>query len=48
MKLNDYNGDFDKLWEYHLEGLLREYLRGMSDVEIKIADLKKAYENASA
>ena len=48
LKLNYYNGDFDKLWECHLEGLLREYLRGMSDVENKIAGLKMAYDNASA
>ena len=38
---------FDDLWNYHLEGLLREYLRGMSDVETKIAELKKAYDNES-
>ncbi len=45
LKLNDYNGDFDKLWDYHLEGLLREYLRGMTDVDAKIEALHKAYDN---
>ena len=45
LKLNDYDGDFGKLWEYHLEGLLREYLRGMSDMETKIAELYSAYNN---
>lgn len=45
LKLKNYDGDFSKLWEYHLEGLLREYLRGMQDVEGKINVLKEAYEN---
>lgn len=45
LKLKNYNGDFSQLWEYHLEGLLREYLRGMQDVEGKIKVLKEAYEN---
>ncbi|MCR5361614.1 MAG: AAA family ATPase [Bacteroidales bacterium] len=45
LKLKDYDGDFDKLWEYHLEGLLREYLRGMTDVDAKIEALHKAYDN---
>lgn len=45
LKLKDLNNDFDLLWEYHLEGLLREYLRGMEDSESKLAELRKAYEN---
>ena len=47
LKLKDYQGDFGKLWEYHLKGLLREYLRGMSDVETKLESLKVAYDNES-
>lgn len=47
LKLKDYQGDFGKLWHYHLEGLLREYLRGMSDVETKLESLKVAYDNES-
>ena len=47
LKLNDYNGDFDKLWEYHLEGLLREYLRGTQDVDNEIEKLKTAYNDES-
>ena len=39
--------DFGKLWEYHLKGLLREYLRGMSDVKNKLESLKVAYDNES-
>jgi len=41
----DENEKFAKLWEYHLEPLLKEYLRGMSDAKTKLDDLKKAYEN---
>ena len=47
LKLKDYNGDFDKLWEYHLEGLLREYLRGTQDVDNEIGKLKTAYNDES-
>ena len=43
LKLKELGNDFGLLWEYHLEGLLREYLRGMEDAELKLADLKKAY-----
>lgn len=45
LKLNNYGGNFEDLWNYHLDGLLKEYLRGMRDVEEKIKDLKKAYDN---
>lgn len=47
LKLKDYNGDFDKLWEYHLEGLLREYLRGTQDADKEIEKLKTAYNDES-
>ena len=47
LKLKDLDNDFEKLWEYHLEGLLREYLRGMEDAEIELKKLKEAYENPS-
>ena len=49
LKLNKYNESeaFGKLWDYHLEPLLREYLRGMPDVEEKIQELKTAYNNES-
>lgn len=43
LKLKDLNNDFTQLWDCHLEGLLREYLRGMEDSEAKLEDLKKAY-----
>ena len=44
LKLDDYDGDFDKLWEYHLKGLLSEYLRGNRDAEKQLEKLKKAYD----
>ena len=44
LKLENYDGDFDQLWENHLKGLLREYLRGMQGVEEKIGELKAAYD----
>jgi DNA polymerase III delta prime subunit len=47
LKLKDLDNDFEKLWEYHLEGLLREYLRGMEDAETELKKLKEAYENPS-
>lgn len=42
--INDGNKqEFDDLWQYRLNGLLREYLRGDDDIEKKIQTLKKAY-----
>jgi hypothetical protein len=37
--------DYETIWEFRLEPLLKEYLRGMSDVEkkLKLEDMKKAY-----
>ncbi len=43
LKLDNYNGDFDQLWKYHLYGLLREYLRGTQSIDEKMKDLEKAY-----
>lgn len=47
LKLNDFEGDsnerFQKLWDYHLEGLLKEYLRGTENAEENFAKLEKAY-----
>ena len=46
-KNTDGSYDFDQLWENHLEGLLREYLRGMQNLEEKLKTLKAAYDNES-
>lgn len=47
LKLNDFEGDsnerFQKLWNYHLEELLKEYLRGTENAEENFAKLEKAY-----
>ena len=36
---------FDCLWEYHLEPLLREYLRGQDNIDEKLEKLKEAYNS---
>ena len=43
MKLKNYNGDYDQLWENHLEGLLFEYLRGMTEIPTKLKVLAEEY-----
>ncbi len=47
-KNDDGSYDFDKLWEYHLEGLLLEYLRGTTDVYKKLKRLAIAYGYSKA
>ena len=39
--------DYKDLWELKLQGLLKEYLRGMPDAEDTLKTLKKAYELSS-
>ena len=41
------NLSFEDLWNLHLEGLLREYLRGLDDAEEKLNTLRKAYNEAA-
>lgn len=41
-----YNGDFDKLWEMHIEIVLKEYLRGYSNADAKVEEFKKIYFEA--
>lgn len=45
-KYEQYN-NFEALWQFHLEGLLAEYLRGSANAEKELANLKKAYEDES-
>lgn len=47
LKLDRYEGDnrFDSLWEYHIKGVLQEYLRGARDIEGKLSILKDAYDH---
>ena len=44
-KIEKYNGDFQKLWDFHLKGLLFEYLRGNMNAEEQLEELKEAYDN---
>ena len=44
LKLKNLDNDFGLLWKYHLEPLLREYLRGQGDVEEKMKQLEQAYQ----
>ena len=46
-KIKDYKGDFDKLWNNHLNGLLFEYTRGMSNQREIMIKLKDAYNSNS-
>ena len=36
---------FEDLWEYHIQGVLREYLRGMDKAEDLLISLKAAYDS---
>jgi len=43
LKLKEYDGNFDMLWQNHLEILLKEYLRGLPESEVELTKLKNAY-----
>lgn len=45
LKLNELDGDFDKLWDYHIEPLLKEYLRSTEDEKGNFEKLENAYFN---
>ena len=44
LKLEQYDGDFELLWNYHIRGVLFEYLRGNRNVEEKLIALKEAFD----
>lgn len=44
LKLNEYNGDFKKLWDCHIAILLKEYLRGMPKAEDDFNNLKSVWD----
>lgn len=44
LKLKHYKGDFEKLWDYHIKGIVTEYLRGTKGIEKKVASLKEAFD----
>lgn len=50
LKLDNFkesDNPFKDLWDLHLEGLLREYLRGLDDADEKLDSLKKIYNEAA-
>lgn len=51
LKLKYYEGDekdrYNELWNNHLNGVLREYLRGNPKIEDYMTDLRKAYDDES-
>ena len=44
LKLNNYDGDFGKLWDYHIKGILTEYLRGNPNAKEELDKLEAAYD----
>lgn len=44
LKLEQYDGDFEKLWNYHIKGVVTEYLRGTRGIEEKVTMLKEAFD----
>ena len=48
LKLDNYEGNFEDLWKYHIEGVLREYLRGMPKATNLLTKLKDEYDKSIA
>jgi hypothetical protein len=46
LKLKNYAGDFESLWNYHIKGILQEYLRGNPNAQEELTKLKAAYDKA--
>ena len=46
INLSNYDGNYEKLWLYHLEPLIKEYLRGFPGINEHIAQIKHSYDNA--
>ena len=44
LKLKNYDGNFESLWEYHIKGILQEYLRGNPNAQEELTKLKAAYD----
>ncbi|MDR1399371.1 MAG: AAA family ATPase [Treponema sp.] len=43
LKLEKGNGDYAKLWNHHIEPLLKEYLRGLPNAQDNLKSLENAY-----
>ena len=48
LKLRNYDGDFEKLWENHLRGLLFEYTRGFPNQNEIMEKFKNAYNGTQS
>lgn len=46
-KLDKFDGNFADLWRFHIENVLKEYLRGVDGAEKIIEELKSAYDKPS-
>lgn len=46
LKLREYDGEFQKLWDYNIKGLLYEYLRGDRSIDAKMDILKESFFKA--
>lgn len=43
LKLNQYEGNFERLWDYHIKGILEEYVRGNPNKTDLMEKFKAAY-----
>ena len=43
LKLNQYEGNFERLWDYHIKGILEEYVRGNPNKTDLMEKFKEAY-----
>jgi len=43
LKLNQYEGNFKRLWDYHIKGILEEYVRGHPNKTDLMEKFKEAY-----
>lgn len=48
LKLNQHDGDFEKLWQYHIKGILEEYLRGHPEKTSLMEKFRAAYFSKKA
>lgn len=47
LKLNQYGGNFEQLWDYHIKGILEEYVRGNPRKEEVMTKFKSAYSDGT-
>lgn len=47
LKLNQYGGDFKQLWDYHIKGILEEYVRGHPNKTDLMTKFKSAYSDGT-